>query len=256
MTYKRCEKPTPDTSIDISVFGDPCGIYQNMLNRIDALRRLQSRWPRCDITRFDVQFQLINAMTYMFVITDQANGERYEWSVAKEFTKESPQSAFERDYNESALRYNSGVRRAIDDYLEGLQEQEPGAFYRLNETDTGHRVWRPIIGGLGLVPFELLFVGKPTAFDPNAVQHPDLWEYLGNIPGEPGRSIARMVKRLIKLGVVFDLVTREIVKDYRKIVLVGQAYRTNNTHTEVQLVLQEIAMSDENLITYHQYFTE
>ena len=256
MTYKRCEKPTPDTSIDISVFGDPCAIYQNMLNRIDALRRLRDQWPRCDISRFDVQFQLSDAMTYMFAITDNANGERYEWSVVKEFTKESPQRAFERDYNESALRYNSGVRRAIDDYLEGLHEQEPDAFYQYNETASGYRVWRPIIGGLGLVPFELSFTGKTGPVIQDRALHPEIWEYIGNIPGESGRSVARMVKRLIKLGVSFDKVSREVIKDYRKISLTGHAYRTGDTHTEVKLVLQEIAMTDTDLLAYHQYFTE
>jgi hypothetical protein len=254
--YRRCEKPAPITTIDLSVYGNPCDIYQNMLNRIDALRRLQSQWPRCDISRFDVQFQLSDAMTYYFTILDKANGERYEWSVRKEYPNETPVHAFERDYNESALRYNSGVRRALDDHLEGLQEQSLSALYRMEETDTGYRVFRPIMGSLGVVPFDLTFVGTTGPLPTNGVIHPDIWDYIGTIPGEAGRAIARMVTRLIKLGVMFNKAERVIVKDYRSIVLEGYAYRNAETHTAVKLTLQELAVPDSDLIQYHQYFTE
>ena len=182
--YRRCEKPAPITTIDLSVYGNPCDIYQNMLNRIDALRRLQSQWPRCDISRFDVQFQLSDAMTYYFTILDKANGERYEWSVRKEYTSETPVHAFERDYNESALRYNSGVRRALDDHLEALQEQLPSALYRMEETSTGYRVFRPIMANLGIVPFELAFSSVAGELPTGGVIHPEIWDYIGNIPGE------------------------------------------------------------------------
>lgn len=254
--YRRCEKPAPITTIDLSVYGDPCDIYQNMLNRIDALRRLQNQWPRCDIGRFDVQFQLSDAMTYYFTILDKANGERYEWSVQKEYTKESPEHAFERDYNESALRYNSGVRRALDDHLEALQDQSPGAFYRMDETTTGYRVFRPIMGNLGVVPFELSFTGIPGELPEGGVTHPEIWDYIGNIPGEAGRAIARMATRMIKQGVVFDKVDRVIVKDYRSIVLQGYSYRNAETHIAVKMTLQEIAAPDDDLVKYHEYFTE
>jgi len=253
--YKRCEKPAPNTTIDLSVFGNPCDIYQNMLNRIDALRRLRSQWPRCDIGRFDVQFQLSDAMTYYFTIFDKANGERYEWSVRKEYTKESAEHAFERDYNESSLRYNAGVRRALDDHLEALEEEYPNAHYRLEETDNGYRVWRPIVGDVGVVPFQLDFIGYPGAGIFPGEPRTDIWDYIGNIPGEAGRAVARLVRRLIKLGVVFDHVERNIVKDYRAIVLEGYAYRNSDTHTKVKLTLQEVALLDRELDQYHEIFT-
>lgn len=252
--YKRCEKPAPNTTISLYGYGSPCDVYQNMLNRIDALRRLKSQWPKCDISRFDVQFQLSDAMTYYFTIFDKANGERYEWSVRKLYTKESPESAFERDYNESALRYNLGVRRALDDHLESLQELNPTAFYSLEETQSGYRTWRPITGAIGVVPFEVSFVNTPGPFvlvepDPNAL------EYLSYIPGESGRAITRMVSRLIKLGVVFDKAERIIVKDYRKIVLSGTARSNEQTHTAITIVLQEVAMTDTDLSQYHEIYT-
>lgn len=255
MTYRRCEKPAPNTTIDLTGFGNPCDIYQNMLNKIDALRRLKSQWPRCDISRFDVQFQLSDAMTYYFTIFDKANGERYEWSVRKLHPKESPQEAFERDYNESALRYNSGVRRALDDHLEALQEEFPQAFYQLDETMFGYRTHRPISGHSSIVPFEMSFINLPGLMGEPGTLDPNLWEYIGNIPGEAGRSIARMVKRLIKLGVHFDLVERNIVKDYRNITLEGSAYANGSTHTRVRIVLQEVAMSDKDLAQYHDIYT-
>jgi hypothetical protein len=253
--YKRCEKPAPLTTIDLSLYGNPCDIYQNMLNRIDALRRLRSQWPRCDISRFDVQFQLSDAMTYYFTIFDKANGERYEWSVRKEFTKESPEHAFERDYNESALRYNEGVRRALDDHLEALQEDFPAFHYQLEETTNGYRVWRPIMGELGVVPFQLDFVGLPGVAVLPGVPVDDIWSYIGNIPGEAGRAIARLVRRLIKLGVVFDKIDRTVIKDYRNIVLEGYAYRNSDTHTRVRMTLQEVAMLDADLDQFHEIFT-
>lgn len=254
--YKRCEKPAPNTTIDLGVFGDPCNIYQNMLNRIDALRRLRSKWPRCDISRFDVQFQLADAMTYYFTIMDKANGERYEWSVRKEYTKESAEHAFERDYNESALRYNAGVRRALDDHLEALEEEYPTAHYRLEETGTGYRVWRPIVQTVGVVPFQLDFLGMPGDGVALGPPRDDIWDYLGNIPGEAGRAVARLVKRLINLGVTFHHIERVVIKDYRSIVLEGYAYRNSTTYTKVRLVLQEVALSDTELDQYHEIFTE
>lgn len=254
--YKRCEKPAPLTTIDLSGLGDPCDIYKNMLNKIDALRRLQSQWAQCDITRFDVQFQLADAMTYYFTIFDKANGERYEWSVKKEYTKESPEHAFERDYRESALRYSAGLARALDDHLEALQEDYPAMFYRKEETATGYRVWRPIFGKLGIVPMELSFVGMPGVMPIDTFNSELIWEYLGNIPGEAGRAVCRAVRRMIKQGVVFDKVDRVIVGDYRNITLIGKGYRNEQTHTEVRLVLQEINMKDLDLNQYHQYFTE
>lgn len=254
--YKRCEKPAPNTTIDLTGLGDPCDIYKNMLNKIEALRRLRSQWPLCDITRFDVQFQLADAMSYYFTIFDKANGERYEWTVRKEYTKESAEHAFERDYRESALRYNSSLRRALDDHLEALQEDFPDAFYKLQETATGYRVWRPISGRLGVVPMELSFVGTPGVLPDDIVNDPLIWDYLGNIPGEAGRSLCRAVHRMIKAGTVFDKVERTVVKDYRNIILHGKAYRNEQTHTAVTLVIQEIAMQDIDLNQYHEYFTE
>lgn len=254
--YKRCEKPSPNTTIDLNGLGDPCSIYQNMLNRIDAIRRLRNVWPRCDISRFDVQFQLIDSMTFMFTVEDKASGERYEWSVPKESLRETPVTAFERDYNESALRYNRGVESALDDYLEALEEDYPARHYRLEETTNGYRVWRPIMGGLGLTPFAVTFTGTPGVMDTTQVMVPDIDDFFGNIPGEPGRAINRLIKRLTRLGVVFDQPERELVKDYRRLVLTGKAYRTVNTVTRVTITLQEIALEDTELYQYHQYFTE
>ncbi|MNT87850.1 hypothetical protein D3C72_2283220 [compost metagenome] len=65
-----------------------------------------------------------------------------------------------------------------------------------------------------------------------------------------------MVTRMIKHGVVFDKVERVIVKDYRSIVLQGYAYRNAETHTAVKLTIQEIAVQDDELVKYHEYFTE
>lgn len=254
--YKRCEKPAPQTTIDLTGLGDPCDIYKNMLNKIDALRRLKAQWAQCDITRFDVQFQLADAMTYYFTIFDKANGERYEWSVRKEYTKESAEHAFERDYMESALRYNSGLRRALDDHLEALQEDSPDAFYRLQETTNGYRVWRPITGRLGVVPMELSFVGRPGVLPIDVPQHPLIWEYLGGIQGEAGRSLARAVLRMMKQGVVFHSAERTVVGDYRNITFIGRSPRNEQSYIETTMVIQEIDRPDGDLSQYHQYFTE
>ena len=158
MAYKRFEKPQIDTTIKIWELGDPCSVYQNLMNLRDALRRLQNPWPDCDITRFDVQWQLIDSMTYMFVLKDKVTGEVYEWSVRKEYTKESAEHAFTRYYNEAAIHFNAGAYRALQDYVEALQDEYPEAHYKLEEHKTGWRVFRPIRRKLGLVPFELTFL--------------------------------------------------------------------------------------------------
>ncbi|MCY1456210.1 hypothetical protein D9M71_734120 [compost metagenome] len=107
-----------------------------------------------------------------------------------------------------------------------------------------------------MVPFELAFEGVVGELPTDGVQHPEIWDYVGTIPGEAGRAVARMVTRMIKHGVVFDKVDRVVVKDYRSIVLQGYSYRNTDTHIAVKLTLQEIAVPDGDLVKYHEYFTE
>lgn len=256
MNYKRCERPAPDTTIKLFELGESCTVYQNMLNRIDALRRQQNPWPPCDLERFDVKWQLINVMTYMFVLVDRATQETFEWSVVKAYPRETADHAWVREYNESAIRYNAPAYRALQDYVEALQDQFPTARYQLQERVNGWRAFRPITGKIGVVPFEMTFKAKPGAMQQDRMIHQDVWDAVSTIPGEAGLAVARMMQRQQKAGVYFNEVIQFVVKDYRTLIIKGHAFRDEETHTEVMIKLQEVAMSDVDLSLYHEYYTE
>jgi hypothetical protein len=256
MEYRRCEKPTPDTSIDLSGLGGPCDVYKAMQNKIKAIKDCRVVGPLCDPTRFEVQFQLTDASSYMFVITDNETGEQVGYSVRKEFPKESAQRAFERDWIESAIRYNSGVVRALEDHLEALQLAEPDAGFHLRNVcgGFGYQIYRPISPGMDVIPFKLDFVPiKGVITDPPTME-PRIWDVIGNVPGEQGRSLARLITRLMRLGVSFTSVEETAISEYYNWTIQGWVKRNDDSHIQVILTHQGNALSDEQLAAYHEYY--
>jgi hypothetical protein len=247
-------KPVVDTSIDLSQY-DVCQLGQQLKDR----ERLKDLCKRCNALcqpdAWSVQWQLIDATHYMFVLTEKATGQTLSWSVMKAFPNESAQAAFERDYIESTLRYNVSIMRALEDHLEALQDTNPTAHYRMECTATGYRIFRPIIVTLGLVPFQLDILTELGPVPLDRVTHPGLWEALAVVPGEAGRALARLVTRYMKLGVVFDTVEELTVQDYAKTTISGRIKRDNTTHYVVRLTRQDIQLTDPTLAQYHEYYT-
>lgn len=130
-------KPVIDTEIDLSKYPDVCTVGKQ-LNERERLKELCKRCGiLCEPDDYSVQWTFINASTYGFVLTEKATGKTTSWSVMKDFPKESAQAAFERDFSEASLRYNSGVVRAIEDFLEAVRDMNPTANYKLECTDNG-----------------------------------------------------------------------------------------------------------------------
>lgn len=253
--YCRCEKPKVDSSIDPSVLGSPCEVYNALLNKKNALLAERVRGPVCDPLRFDVQFQLISTMTYMFTLTDNETGEVVSWSVEKQTVDETPQHAFELDYAVSTLRYNSGVRRALEDHLEALQEQYPQEGYQLVSTVHGFLVERAISGTIGLVPFQLdllPYPGVQPETEPGATSA--VWELIGGIPGEAGRALARLIQRYIKLGASWELASSTLTGGLTRNTLIGSAPATDDAHIRFVIQLRDHTATDEQLVVAHSYY--
>lgn len=247
------ERPLPDTNIDIDHMGSHCSVWAHMKDMFDYLAEERAGAVPCDSERYSVQFSFVDAMTFLFVLTDNLLGKTIEYTVRKEFTKESAQEAFERDYRERELRHNRGVVRALEDVLEAFTDANPSAGYKLSRHEDGYRISRPIQPNLGVIAFKIdhsvEITGVPITFDQFNGSFPDL-------PNDLGRAMEVLIKRFMKLGVVFeDVVIEETIEKYRKVYLTGHSFRTTFTHNVVKISLQEIAMTDSGLSAYHEYFT-
>lgn len=249
-------KPIVDTKIDLSQYPSVCDVGKQLKDR----QRLQALCKTCNavctVDDYTVQWTGVDAMTYMFVLTEKATGQTWEWSVKKDFPKEGPQAAFERDYSEATLRHGPGIVRALEDFLEALQVLNPAAGYKMECTETGYRFFRPLEGELALVPFQLDILTDPTPFPETSVIHPELWDVIGSIEGEAGRSIARLVTRYLRLGVVFDSVEHNRDCKYHESVITGWRKRSDSTKHLVRITNRYVDLADPTLAHYYRYYNK
>lgn len=247
------KREIPDTSIDIDGLGTNCDVWAHLKDMFDYLKEERVGAVPCDTKRYSVQHSLVDAMTYLFIITDHLTGETLEYTVVKEFTKEGPQEAFERDYRERELRYNRSIVRALEDHLEALQEVHPDDGYTLRRNKDGYRIFRPIKQDLGVVVFR---VDYEVEDGPVVMPRITSTTEFPDVPGELGRSIELLIKRFGKLGVVFEeAVVDEKINDYREVSLTGRTFRSPWNHMKITISYQEIALDDDKLRRYHEYYT-
>lgn len=249
-------KPVIDTAIDLSKYPDVCTVGKQLTERERLQALCKMCGTECAVDDYSVQWSFINASTFGFVLTEKATGKIISWSVMKDFPKETAQAAFERDFSEATLRYNKGVLRAVEDFLEAVRDLNPTANYKLECTDNGYRIYRPLSSAIGVVPFEMAVTKVMGKVPEESVIHPDLWNVVGSIEGEAGRSIARLVTRYMKIGVVFDKIEYFKDGDYRRTNIVGYRKRDDNSLHIVTLTNRHIDLTDPSVLTYHDYYTK
>lgn len=252
--YSRCEKPKVDTSIDTRGLGGACEVYNALRNKKLAIQARRIQGPACDPLRFSVQHQLTDSTTFMFVLTDNETGEDVAWSVKKLYIKETAEHAFQRDYVESALRYNSGVVRALEDHVEAFQVQYPGFGYLLESTESGYHITRPLTGSIAVVPFRMDILNIVGAQPYGRTTNPLIWDTVGGIAGEAGRSLARLLVRYIALGVVWDVEHIESAPGYTRTMLLGSAACNAESHIQFVIQLRDHQATDPQLANAHTYY--
>lgn len=250
----------PENLIDFKWLGCPCDTWAHMKDQFQFLKDERAKVIPCKPDQFKVQWSGIDAMTYLIAVTDNLTGELCEYSVSKEFTFESPEAAFARDYRQKDLRYNRGVRRAVDDTLEAFEELHPEVRYKLSENHKGFTIHRPIERELGVIVWKTQYGVK--SFDTLLskeewqVIYPDNEITIPDILPEIAHALTLLMKRLRKIDVQFEKV--EVLKDgdLRTIRIHGGAYRNNATMSTVNIVYQEMDLSKHTLSAYHEYYTD
>ncbi|AEH03446.1 virion structural protein [Pseudomonas phage PhiPA3] len=246
------DRPAPDTNVPFDQMGSSCGVYAHLHDMFVYFKDERAGAIPCDTSRYAVEWIGIDASTYGYIVTDKLTGETLEYQVVKEFTKEGPQEAFERDWRDRELRYNRGINRALEDHLEALQDNSPDKDYKLVRDSEGYKIIRALDDKLGVVLFRVDY--RHELLDGPVPLFTEIPEF-PEIPGEVGRSFDRLVKRFNKLGVFFDPPVIEEVKDYHKVSMSGKAYRNSTTKNIVTITYQELLMSDDDLRRYHAYYS-
>ena len=123
-------------------------------------------------------------------------------------------------------------------------------------TATGYRFFRPVDSDLGVVPLQLDILQVTSPVPEEAITNPEIWEVVGQIEGEAGRSLARMITRYMRLGVVFDTVTHRRDLEYHQSEIIGWRKRSDTTLHLVKITNRHIDLADPTLAHYHRYYTK
>ena len=251
----------PDSDIPFDHLGCPCDTWSHLKDMFVYLKDERAGVVPCKPEQFKVQWTGIDAMTYMFIVTDVITGETIEYSVTKEFTKESPEQAFERDWRFRELVYNRGVNRAMEDLLEAMEETNPTTLYKLSRVPMKqHVIHKPIHDDLGVIAFHTDY---EAVYRPMEPMTKDQWKdfytdhviQLPDIVSKVAYGTDVLLKRFRKIGVRFQHIVTEELEDLTRFTIVGVAYRDHSTNTEVRISYQEMDLDNPILRAYHQYFT-
>lgn len=256
-----CGKKTPpENLIDFTGLGCPCDTWAHMKDQFIYLRDERAGVIPCKPDQFKVQWSGIDAMTYLIAVTDLLTGELCEYSVSKEFTHESPEQAFERDYREKELRHNRGIRRAVDDTLEAFEELHPLIRYKLSEDHKGFTIHRPIQRELGIIVWKVEYGVKinerPISLEEWYETYPEFPIEIPDIMPEIAQALILLMKRMRKIGVKFERVDYRNIEDFKAIEIIGAAYRNDLTVSTVKIVYQEMDLTKQALNAYHEYYTD
>lgn len=256
-----CGKRTPPSNIlDFTHLGCPCDTWAHLKDQFIYLKDERAGVIPCKTDQFTVKWTGIDAMTYLMVVTDNLTGETCEYSVTREHTFESPMQAFERDWREKEIRYNRGIKRAVDDTLEAFEELNPNVPYKLSYDRKGYKIHRPIKPDLGIVLWKIDYGIEANIIPVPLVDwhifYPDNEITLPDVAPEIGALLVLLIKRMRKAGVSFSHVDYKVIGDYKSIEIVGASYRDANSRNTIKIVYQEMDLDNHELRTYHEYYTD
>ncbi|ARV76666.1 virion structural protein [Pseudomonas phage Phabio] len=250
----------PDNTLDFTWLGCPCDTWAHLKDQFIFLADERAGVIPCKPDQFKVQWTGIDAMTYMIAVTDNLTGELCEYSVSKEYSHESPMDAFARDYRQKELRYNRGIRRAVDDTLEAFEDLHPDIRYKLSEDHKGFKIHRPIQRELGVVVWKIDYGVRshimPISNEEWQQETPDNVIEIPDILPEIAQALVVLLKRMRKIGIKFEDIVTETLGDFRKITINGVAYRNNVSTSTIKIVYQEMDLDKQTLNAYHEYYTD
>lgn len=252
----------PDSSIPFEQMGCPCDTWAHLKDMFVYLKDQRAGVVPCKPTEFTVQWSFIDAMTYMFTVSDVLTGDVTEYSVTKEFTKESPLEAFERDWTQRELMYNRGVISALNDLLEAMEDTNPLVAYKI-ERQQPYRyiIHKPIETDLGVIVFKVEYgvQSYPLGVDKDHFKDtfPDNTIVLSDdLINDIAYGTNVLLRRFRKIGVRFSDVVNERVKDFNRFTINGVSYRDPWTVNTVKISYQDMDLTDPELRAYHEYYTK
>lgn len=253
----------PDSTIPFEQMGCPCDTWAHLKDMFVYLKDERAGVVPCVPTQFTVQWSFIDAMTYMYSVTDVLTGEVIEYSVAKDYVRETALDAFERDWRTRELMYNRGVVCALNDLLEAMEDLNPAIHYKLErKVDEGYIIHKPIERELGVVVFKVEYhvvhLNEPVKdklefqlrYPDNKIEFPQ--ELISDIAY--GTNV--LVRRFRKIGVRFEGIVCERVKDFERFTVIGFSYRDHDTANVIKISYQDMDLNDPTLRTYHEYYTK
>lgn len=251
----------PDSNIPFEQMGCPCDTWAHLKDMFVYLKDQRAGVVPCVPTQFTVQWTFVDAMTYMYAVTDKLTGEVIEYSVAKDFTKESPMQAFERDWRQRELVYNRGVVSALNDLLEAMEDLNPLVKYKISrQQPKRYIIHKPIETDLGVIVFKVEYgvLVKPNGVDPLLfpTEYPDVPILLPeDLIGEIAYGTNTLIRRFRKIGVRFSGVTTDRVKDFHRFTVEGVSYRDGFSVNTIKISYQDMDLTDPELNIYHEYYT-
>lgn len=252
----------PDSDISFQHLGCPCDTWAHLKDMFVYLKDERAGVIPCKPDEFTVQWTPLDAITYMYAVTDKLTGEVIEYSVVKEFPKESPERAFERDWRFRELVYNRGVIRAVEDLLEAMEETVPHERFKLERVPMkSYVIHKPIQEDLGVIVFNIEYDVERRDVRPfdktvwNQVYQDSIIE-LPNVTDKVAYGTEVLMKRLRKIGVRFQGIEFEHIHDMKRFTIIGLAYRDEYTNTVIRIRYQEMDLNDPTLRVYHEYYTK
>lgn len=253
----------PDSTIPFEQMGCPCDTWAHLKDMFVYLKDERAGVVPCVPTQFTVQWSFIDAMTYMYSVTDVLTGEVIEYSVAKDYVRETALDAFERDWRTRELMYNRGVVCALNDLLEAMEDLNPAVRYKLERNvDEGYIIHKPIDRELGVVVFKVEYhvvhLNEPIKDELEfQLRYPDnKIEFPQELISDVAYGTNVLVRRFRKIGVRFEGIVSERVKDFERFTVIGFSYRDHDTVNVIKISYQDMDLNDPTLRTYHEYYTK
>jgi hypothetical protein len=251
----------PDSNIPFTQMGCPCDTWAHLKDMFVYLKDERAGVVPCVPSQFTVQWSTIDPMTYMYSVTDTLTNDLVQYSVTKEYLRETPLEAFERDWRTREVFYNRGTVSAIGDLLETMEDTYPLVRFKLErQQPERYIIHKPIAPDLGVIVFKVEY---DVALVPKHADR-DFWKTI--YPDEPidlpvdllpeiAYNTNLLVKRFRKIGVRFSHVVNEKIKDFNRFTIFGASYRDHESVNIIRISYQDLDLTDPELNLYHEYYT-